>query len=51
VLRFKVIGLSKERMVHIESTVKFMVLVPLVLGIVYLVVHCRLGKMKLLGDQ
>jgi hypothetical protein len=51
VLRFKVIGLSKERLVHVESTVKFIVLVPLVLSIVYLVVHRRLGKVKLLGDQ
>jgi hypothetical protein len=51
VLRFKVIGLRKERLLHVEGTVKLVVLVPFVLRVVYLVVHCRLGKMKLKGNQ
>ena len=47
VLRFKVIRLCKERFVDIEGPVIFTVFVPLVLRIVYLVVHRRSCKVEL----
>ena len=40
-LRFKVIRLRKEGFVEVEGPVIFTVLVPFVLGVVYLVVHRR----------
>ena len=47
VLRFKVIRLRKEGFVHIEGPVIFMVFVPFVLRIVYLIVHRRSCKVEL----
>jgi hypothetical protein len=42
-----IMGLCKERLVHVEGTIIVMVLVPFVLSVVYLVVHRRLGKVEL----
>ena len=46
-LRFKVIRLRKERLVHVEGPVVLPVLVPLVLSIVDLVVRRRSRKVQL----
>lgn len=49
-LRFKVARLHKEGFVHIEGTIKFVILVPLVLHVVDLVVHGRVGKVELTDE-
>jgi hypothetical protein len=50
-LRFKVLRLRKEGFVHIEGPVIFMVFVPFVLRIVYLIVHRRSCKVELRGNS
>ena len=46
-LRFDVIGLRKERPVHVKGPVILVILVPFVLPVVNLVVHHRSCKMQL----
>ncbi len=47
VLRFEVLGLHEERFAHVEGTVIVVVLIPFVLGVVDLIVHSRVCKVKL----
>jgi hypothetical protein len=51
VLRFKIIRLRKEGFVQIEGPVIFIIFVPFVLRIVYLVVHRRSCKVELRGTS
>ena len=46
-LRFDVIGLRKERLVHVKGPVILVILVPFVLPIVDFVVHRRPCEMQL----
>jgi hypothetical protein len=47
VLRFDVIGLRKERPIHVKAPVILVILVPFVLPVIDLIVHRRPCKMQL----
>ncbi len=51
VLRFKIVRLREEGFVRIEGPVIFIILVPSVLRIVYLVVHRRSCKVELRANS
>ena len=51
VLRFKVVRLREEGFVHTEGPVIFIILVPSVLQIIYLIVHRRSCKVELRANS